>query len=526
MNALEGGCRVVDSAASPYGYVAVEESRSQNQRARTRATPQRCSRDHLLATTSSRTMKRTRDDIEAPHDGLAALGYAFLPGPGGDPSDWVLRQLGAPGEGFAWRGQEDYDALGAAAVRWVRGALVGLCGLEPLSGHSPAVPYATPGLREHTGPLCIFVCGSIPGGDAGVWGRSLCINKSTAEGAIPARRREPARPPDSALAQRGAAVVVLQRARRRAQVRRASWPSPLGPALASRPIVSAARGPAGALHGCARRSYGAPLAIHLLKAEAEALTRVAAIAFTDGMAWDPSGWTGGFDRLLCEVRTHHITPEPSQHQSQHQASPVALRGQDVSLRPDPHTTPNLHIHPSPSQVAPDDDDSMSAAVKAHAARQRRYKEAAPLAFAPATGQVQASGCVALSLRGGCGEPHRRSHAMQARPSRGMQAWALTRQARPSPTCHAGVRVCVRGAVQASACAAACAPQARLARISTNFVASAEPMGTPLPSDPSSDTACAAPSLHCVSAGAESHPSTTHAATEAVFDFLSKRAAEA
>ena len=119
-----------------------------------------------------------------PHCALASLGYAFIPGPTKNASDWVLRQISDPEKGFTWRGQDDYNALSAAAVRWIRGALVGLCGLEPLDSLSPATAYASPGLGDHTGPVCLLVCGSAPGGDAGVWGRSLCINASTAQGAM------------------------------------------------------------------------------------------------------------------------------------------------------------------------------------------------------------------------------------------------------------------------------------------------------------------------------------------------------
>lgn len=112
-------------------------------------------------------MKRPRESEV--HDTLASLGYAFIPGSSGKPSDWVLRQLSAPTKGFEWSGQAHYDALGLAAVNWVRGAICGLCGLEPLGGCEPSTPYGTPGLLAHTGPLLILVCGSSPGGDAGVW---------------------------------------------------------------------------------------------------------------------------------------------------------------------------------------------------------------------------------------------------------------------------------------------------------------------------------------------------------------------
>lgn len=63
------------------------------------------------------------------------------------------------------------------------------------------------------------------------------------------------------------------------------------------------------------------------------------MAFTDGMAFGPDGWVGSADAILMEV-------------------------------------------------VPDDDDSTSASFRAQAERHRRYREAAPLAFAPATPEVE------------------------------------------------------------------------------------------------------------------------------------------
>lgn len=51
---------------------------------------------------------------------LAALGYAFVPGSSGDKSDMVLRQAADTSKGFEWRGQQDYDEVGAAVVKWIR----------------------------------------------------------------------------------------------------------------------------------------------------------------------------------------------------------------------------------------------------------------------------------------------------------------------------------------------------------------------------------------------------------------------
>ena len=118
-------------------------------------------------------------------DALAALGYAYVPGNSGDKSDMVLRQATDTSKGFEWRGQQDYDKVGATVVKWIRSRLTVLGGLEEVTaGLEPATAYATPGWREHAGPFLLLVCGSAPGGAAGVWGRSLCINASTKEGGL------------------------------------------------------------------------------------------------------------------------------------------------------------------------------------------------------------------------------------------------------------------------------------------------------------------------------------------------------
>ena len=70
-------------------------------------------------------------------------------------------------------------------------------------------------------------------------------------------------------------------------------------------------------------------------------------------------------------------------------------------------------------------------------------------------------------------------------------------------------------------------QARLAHIGKNFVASDQPLGSMvLPTAAAADGRLPDFTLPMVSAGAESHPSTTHAATAAVFAFLSERIADA
>jgi len=114
---------------------------------------------------------------------LEALGYAYVPGPSGAPSDFVLRKKENHSEGFEWKGQQNYDAVGAAATKWMAEQLPNICGLEAIP-LAPATAYGTPGLAAHTGPLLLLVCGSAPGGDVGLWGRALCINSTTHEGAM------------------------------------------------------------------------------------------------------------------------------------------------------------------------------------------------------------------------------------------------------------------------------------------------------------------------------------------------------
>ncbi|KAL1523899.1 hypothetical protein AB1Y20_018818 [Prymnesium parvum] len=325
-----------------------------------------------------RAISPTPPSAPSPHDELASLGYAYIPGPTGDPSDWVLRQLSSPSEGYVFRDQAHYDAVAAAAVRWVRGALCGLCGLLPLDCLPPSVPYASPGLKDHAGPLLLLVCGAPPGGDAAVWGRSLCINASCLHGAMFDYARRASR--------RGWAVLVADphaAASPHAHLVEL-WRALVAPSACTRVVVVG-------------HSYGAALAVHLLKAEAEARRKVAALALTDGMACGAEGWSGELSALLCEA-------------------------------------------------VDDEADGPAAAWR------RRCAAAAPLAFAPAAAEVRA----------------------------------------------------------------------RVVQVATNFVASPLPAGT-LIREAVAEGADAG--LREVSAGSESHPSTTHAATEEVFAFLAKRLEE-
>lgn len=209
---------------------------------------------------------------------LAELGYKYVRGPTESPNDYVLSPA------FVWKGQDDYNAVAAACVAWVRAALVSMCGLTPLPIKAPGskpggagCALVSPGIKTHRGPILLLVCGSAPGGDAGVWGRALCINDSTHKGAMfEAVERAHTR---------GWKVVVAD---------------PHGDAVAPHRHMHAlwaqlAVGPDRQLLVIAH-SYGASLVIGMLKAAqvaGEDLTTVRAVALTDGMVWTLRGWEGG-----------------------------------------------------------------------------------------------------------------------------------------------------------------------------------------------------------------------------------------
>ena len=76
--------------------------------------------------------------------------------------------------------------IGAALVGrcdWAQAQLVTRCGLEELP-LGTATAYTSPDLANARGPLLLLVCGSEPGGAAGVWGRSLLINEGARSGAM------------------------------------------------------------------------------------------------------------------------------------------------------------------------------------------------------------------------------------------------------------------------------------------------------------------------------------------------------
>ena len=85
-------------------------------------------------------------------------------------------------------GQENYDDLGAAVTAWTKASLATIGGLCPVTVDKKATAYVSPagvgaGVDPAT-PRLLLVHGSMPGGSCGIWGRSLCINVSTLEGAM------------------------------------------------------------------------------------------------------------------------------------------------------------------------------------------------------------------------------------------------------------------------------------------------------------------------------------------------------
>lgn len=212
---------------------------------------------------------------------LAELGYEYVRGPSGETSDLVLRQCGSD-NGFEWRGQENYDHIGAAVVGFAQDQLTSICGLKATSigpGGNSTV-WTTARLDEHKGPVLVLVCGMAPGGAAAVWGRSLCINSSTREGAMfdyIFRAK-----------QRGWAVVVANPNVNTQQDGedlpgsecghthlRTVWRELLGDRLTcGSPLLIVAH------------SYGAPATVHLLKTEAKARERVSGLVLTDGWCYE------------------------------------------------------------------------------------------------------------------------------------------------------------------------------------------------------------------------------------------------
>jgi len=215
---------------------------------------------------------------------LERLGYCYVPGESGDPSDWVLRQAADKQKRFEWKNQADYDEVGDAVVAYIQGQLIALCNLVPLplpaslGADAHTVVYASENLTQHTGPLLVLVCGAAPGGAAGVWGRSLCINSTLKEGAMfdyifRAQQLGWAVLVANPTVSDVAGVPVPGSECPHAHLR-TLWNAYVEPCAASKVLVVA-------------HSYGASATAHLLKTEASARKRICAVALTDAWANPP-----------------------------------------------------------------------------------------------------------------------------------------------------------------------------------------------------------------------------------------------
>jgi len=219
---------------------------------------------------------------------LAALGYAYVPGPSGAPSDYVLRKKDDPAEGFEWKGQQDYDAVGAAVNKCIGEMLPVVCGLEPIP-LAPATAFGTPGLAEHAGPLLLLVCGSAPGGDVGVWGRALCINNSLHEGAMF----------DYIFRAKAAGWAVLVadvHGEPSSTHMRKLWEQVIAPMPSTQLLVVA-------------HSAGAHFSMELFQSTPEARSRLTALALTDGAFGPPSGASGV--ELISKTRNFVASNAPA-----------------------------------------------------------------------------------------------------------------------------------------------------------------------------------------------------------------------
>lgn len=266
---------------------------------------------------------------------LAKLGYEYKAGPSGGRSDFVLRKKADSQKGFEFEGQAHYDQLGEAVMMYVQSQLIGLCNLLPLPvPRTPcdanSVVYASSNFEGNASPLLLLVCGSAPGGAAGIWGRSLCINSSLEEGAMfefifraealgwsvlvanPNINEINYTPVTGSQCPHQHLVTL--------------WQSYIQPSAASRVLVVA-------------HSYGAPNVVHLLKTEPHSLQRISAIAFTDGGAFGPGA-------LLQEAV------------------------------------------PSSEDVARESESRKASAVEAERNMLRKFAEIAPAAFEPASEEVR------------------------------------------------------------------------------------------------------------------------------------------
>ena len=252
---------------------------------------------------------------------LQEAGYKYVGGASGRSHDLVLRQVTDESKKFEWQGQEHYDLLGAGVVQYLERSLVSDVGLEELVAKKEGADvgvnvFCTPGLQSHEGPLLILVAGSAPGGHAGMWARSLCINNSLEYGSM--------LPYISRAKELGWAVLVTNPNVQQAgddtipgsesphQHLETVWHQFAAHSKATHVLVVA-------------HSYGGCGTVHLLKTCKAAQGRLSAIAFTDAGAF-------GTGSLLQEtVPEDEADKRYKDLQAWRAVSPAAfeLAGQDV-----------------------------------------------------------------------------------------------------------------------------------------------------------------------------------------------------
>jgi len=214
---------------------------------------------------------------------LSALGYCYrAPEGSNDIRDERLTKLDGSG-GFEWRGQEDYDKVAEACAAYCKSRLVVSSGLMEVAIGEAKI-WASPKDAGLNAPLCFLVCGSYPGGSAGVWGRSLCVNGTLREGGMfdyVRRARELL----------GCNVVVADP--NVSQEAGSLVPGSECPHLHLASLYGCAVDPEGTRDVViVAHSYGASAVAYLFKVKPECRARVKAVAFTDGCALSGS--------ILCE----------------------------------------------------------------------------------------------------------------------------------------------------------------------------------------------------------------------------------
>ncbi len=216
-------------------------------------------------------------DDEAPLS-LEDAGYQFVRGPTGTPSDFVLRSIDDPTKPFKWKGQKDYDVVGAFVSDWIADEGLAMFGLESTFG---GAIFSTPGACFEQGPVLLLIHGSPPGGSPGVWGRSLCINGTTHTGAMfdyILRAKE-----------HGWGVIITNHNSRKKPIFPHEHIHKIFQAMASQKVLIVAH------------SYGGSLATGLVKMLAPAeRQRIVGVALTDGMTWVPDTNDQTQERIIDE----------------------------------------------------------------------------------------------------------------------------------------------------------------------------------------------------------------------------------